>query len=518
MIRGAQRDIPVVKKTIQASIHNRFDIEVIDSRTGRIKSKAFAENVICDNLYKNFTVTTGYFSYIHYGSGTGTPSPSDVSLFNKVGHGDVRDDSTIVELGSGEKDGVAYLRKKITLSETTAAGVTLTEVGIAAGTGNGTLCTHAMLRDMNGNPVSLEKTAVDIVHIYATVYVHYSLTGYSNGSIRIHPVLYNNDRGFLMFLAGRYNSSSGNGGYRPMSYCASVGGYQPAATNGSAPASGSVNFTIDASAKTITIRISRIPADQGNVGGLSFIQLMDYQVSSSGKTYGSGTSLVLTTGDGSWYPGSVIDSESVGSGDGTTTEFSLNFPNAHNARVYVDGVEQSDVEVLSIPKQSLFDQLMWISPYSTDGNLIPKFFTKGFGATSVSFNPDTYDQLCFYNPGYEIGIKSLSCKNMLFEMSNDFSTWVTIGSGGTSSTALTIPEEYRHYKYGRFVAVPGKSITFGSFEYPSDFTWKAVKFNTPPAAGSVITARYETPVIAKDENHVFDLTVTIQLGEYTEAQ
>ena len=43
-----------------------------------------------------------------------------------------------------------------------------------------------------------------------------------------------------------------------------------------------------------------------------------------------------------------------------------------------------------------------------------------------------------------------------------------------------------------------------------------IHFATPPAAGAVITADYHTPCIAKDENHVFDCSVTIQIGEYTE--
>jgi hypothetical protein len=43
-----------------------------------------------------------------------------------------------------------------------------------------------------------------------------------------------------------------------------------------------------------------------------------------------------------------------------------------------------------------------------------------------------------------------------------------------------------------------------------------VHFDTPPAAGAVITMDYDTDSVAKDENHVFDLTLTIQLGEYTE--
>ena len=44
---------------------------------------------------------------------------------------------------------------------------------------------------------------------------------------------------------------------------------------------------------------------------------------------------------------------------------------------------------------------------------------------------------------------------------------------------------------------------------------KSIHFATAPASGAVITADYHTPTIAKDTNHVFDLTVTIQLGEYS---
>ena len=43
---------------------------------------------------------------------------------------------------------------------------------------------------------------------------------------------------------------------------------------------------------------------------------------------------------------------------------------------------------------------------------------------------------------------------------------------------------------------------------------KNIHFDTPPAAGAVITADYTTDTIAKDANYVFDLSVTIQLGEY----
>ena len=517
MIRGAQRDIPVVKKTIQASIHNRFDIEVIDSRTGRIKSKAYAENVICDNLYNYLMATAGYFTHIHYGSGSGTPSASDTDLFNKIGHGNAID----VACSAGEKDGVAYLRRKMTISESVAVGANITEVGIAAGTGSGVLCTHAMLKDMNGNIVSLNKTSTDIVNVYATVYVHYSFTGYDNGSIRIHPSLYSGDQGLLMFLAGRYSSVSGNGGYFPKSYCAAIGGYQYNYQAGKAPAHGLTSLSLDAASKTITMTLARISAGYGNCGGIPIVQLMDYWNGSSGaNASGSGTSIVLIAGKGSWYPYSQVTGESVGTGDGTTVKFALDFPHAYDAHVYVDGVERDDLEVFDIPNQPLFDQLQWISPYSTVDNLIPKLLYKdAYNTTYVNWDSGGIGkQFYFYNPSYKAGIASIKYSKMKFEMSDDLTNWITIGEGDNSYVELIIPEEYRHYKYGRFTSKNTSSVEIGDFKYPSDFVAKAIEFSNPPAAGSVITADYKTPVIAKDANHVFDLTVTIQLGEYTEAQ
>jgi hypothetical protein len=83
-----------------------------------------------------------------------------------------------------------------------------------------------------------------------------------------------------------------------------------------------------------------------------------------------------------------------------------------------------------------------------------------------------------------------------------------------------IPAEYQHRKYWRI----GRDGEFGSdtsdlatayqkFTTTIDVLHN-VRFDTPPAAGAVITADYVSDTIAKDENHVFDLTITIQLGEF----
>lgn len=188
-----------IKAKINSSIHNRFDIEVVDAKSGEVKQKAYAENVICSQLWSKLLSTSyAYFSYIHYGTGTGTPNSSDTSLFTFLGYGSISESTEVVT--SDYSNCVFSARRQITLSETTAVGSILTEVGIASGTTASTLCTHAMLKDMNGNQISITKTNTDIINIYATIYIHYSsdflsMNGYVN--VRMGST-------FLRYLAGMY--------------------------------------------------------------------------------------------------------------------------------------------------------------------------------------------------------------------------------------------------------------------------------------------------------------------------
>ena len=54
MIRGTRKALdkkPYANVNLNASIHNRFDVEVVDAKTGKVKQRAQAENVICDFLW-----------------------------------------------------------------------------------------------------------------------------------------------------------------------------------------------------------------------------------------------------------------------------------------------------------------------------------------------------------------------------------------------------------------------------------------------------------------------------------
>lgn len=119
MLRGTKR-ARFQKIDLRASIHNRFDIEVIDKDSGKIKMRAYAENVICTALWTKLFTPATYFNYIHYGTGTGTPSSADTALFTFLGYGtpSTSDDVYSYDLDSG----VLSLRRKIQLLETVAVG------------------------------------------------------------------------------------------------------------------------------------------------------------------------------------------------------------------------------------------------------------------------------------------------------------------------------------------------------------------------------------------------------------
>lgn len=507
MIRGEIRNVeerPVLQTPpIRASIHNRFDIEVIDANTGKVRQRAHGLNTICDQLWTRMLAPNKYFNYIHYGTGSGTPSSGDKSLFNYYGGASVGDSTSIT---NDFQTGVAYAKRSIQLTASTAVGVTITEVGIAYDSASGSLCTHAMLKDMNGNAVSITKTDTDVVNIYATVYVHYGAAGFDKGSIRLYHNP-SNRHTLLQFLCGVTSAFMSTayiskkvrlaGEY----YCQEGADYRQ-----------SVTHTYDPANKKIRGAVSRLESSGFNIGGIRQIMVGDYYTTWTGSVYRDGLSMSFRVG-GDWFPNTEISNEAVGTGDGSTVDFALDFPFAHDARVYVDGVETTDFVLDYGPHDNdacgYFD---WIQEYSRPGNHVP------FACNpSSNFTGSRY----FYNPAWALGLKTLSIgKNVSLFASDDMTNWVTVRDAtGSDASPVTIPDEYRHYKYWKAAASDSSRFAYydGGNTFDTDFTDKKLHFNTPPASGAVITADYKTDTIAKDANHVFDMSFEIQLGEYVDS-
>ena len=501
MIRGNERPIPPRQITFQASIHNRFDVEVVDSKTGEVKQEAQAFNTVCSNLWSRIFAKSTYFNYIHYGTGSGTPSASDTSLFTYLGNAS----ATYQTYGLNYSAGVFYVKKYIQLSASTAVGKTLTEVGIAYSTSTTSLCTHALLRDMNGNPISIQKTDTDVINIYATVYVHFNPKGYDNGTITL--LCFNNSITcfFPAFLAGHVSY--------PLTWGAAGAGISNSNSAVFSPpleVRKSVTTTADEASKTFTLKMGRLETSDVSSKGFDYIFLY----ASQGSNYNNGgiPSVIVSPG-GSKFPYSEVASEAVGTGDGVTTDFSLGFPWAHDLKVYIDGVETSEFTVDYAPVRTAYAEY-FIHPLLPGST--PEGHLRHFGTYSQGLSSCLY-----YNRCWEIGLKSVYATKSTGEYndgvyaSNDLNNWVKVDSVSTLSTVL-IPEEYRHHKYWRFY--PGTTSPASVFTLDGAYSGKALHFNTAPPSGAVITADYKSDCFAKDSNHVFDFSLVIQLGEYTESQ
>lgn len=526
MKTGTRRPLrPTAKQTLdlRASIHNRFDVEVRDAVTGELKQQARGYNVICDKLWDRLFNASGttwspqkYFSYVVYGSGSGTPSASDTALFSQLGYRYCENSTT---LAADQERGIFWRQGVATLQASDNVGDTITEVGIAYDTTH--IVTHAMLEDMNGNPISIVKTDTDVILIYATVYVHFPPAGWYGGSISLARI--NTGSGgnphWLSLLTGIV---PGGGNYTPHWYRKGAG-----TRTGIFTASNSqMSETVDRANKKITLT-KRLEAAELNLPIRSL--LISYQYVASGTYSGNPTFWVTP---GSWFTPSEIKAEAVGTGDGTTTGFATAFPVKTGSKVYVDGVEASGVTIRSGPADAahmenwlntctevtiagirIYDQ----GAYTIDANL-------GLSTSSLQSNGRT---LGLENPFAALGIASISAMLgsgsggvLTVQCSDDLVSWTdagTFSSLGTTVQTLSIPQVLRTKRYWRLVnaAASAKSY-YARFVADVPDTAHNIVFTSPPAAGAVITCDYVPDCIAKDENHVFDLTLELTLGEYQE--
>lgn len=524
MIRGTQRVISTPDSIdLKASIHNRFDVEVVDSLTGEVKQTAQALNVICSGLWNRLFSPATYFNYIFYGGGAGTPSVSDTSLFSHIGYGEISKATYGVDYSTG----VYYRKGSIQLAAATAAGKTISEVGIAYGTATNSLCTHAMLKDMNGNPISIEKTDTDVINIYATVFIHFDRLGYDNKTIFL---LQNDNYGsgsnagsdLFSWISGAYHSTPSVAWWCPYDTLTYESGYYSNCPVPTTAIRTKVTYSADAANKRVTLQFGRLEASAGNYAqGLTHVAVGGpyYSSDDDTRTWRFVPAFLIYPG-GSSHPYSVVENEAVGTGDGSTKDFALDFAFPHNARVYIDGVETSEFSLDCAPNQTNWVRYMrGVHPLSREGALIPlpQLGDDFYGGRTVRF----------YNPMWEMGISSIGVQygsktDTQFSTSQDGETWETLNLAPTTTASpwvYPIPPEYSHNRFWKMTgSSSGNAVTVYSVGPPEGFSGKCLHFSNPPPEGSIITADYRCDCFAKDANHVLDMSVTIQFGEYTESQ
>ena len=520
----------MLKADLRASIHNRFDIEVVDAQTGEVKNKAVAHNTICDQLWTRMLQPAAYFQAIHYGTGVGTPSASDTQLF--AFHGAITAFKE-TKFGADVKNGVNWCRRSVRIEPNEAIGVEISEIGIAYSTSQTSLCTHAMLRDMNGNEITIQKTDTDVINIYATVYVHHS--AFDDGSGIIFPYHHLTEEAeatagdskkadpLFKWLLGVYWTTSGNDDQQISYASVNYGASSPSMrmTNGfDYKKSTNVTTSYFPSEKKMTCVLKQIAVDYGNLSS-GIMGVIIYAYTNSFR----GNDVFYLDSDGAWWPGSTVTGDPIGTGDGVTKDFSTKFSFPKNAQVYVDGASVSAAvssEPLRYNDMGIYFVLIEAAhpAFGYNTKRTPFVSLQDIPKNQSTSNDDyVTGSAIFYNPYHALGIASFKMNStgmgqyLRIELSDDLQSWEELVLPYEAD--VTVPEALQHKKFWRLTRLGTNNV----YVYPYELTapglnGKNIHFDTPPAAGAVITADYDTPVIAKDENHVFDLTVTIQFGEF----
>lgn len=491
MIRGTKRALekrPSVKANINASIHNRFDIEVVDAKTSEVKQKAQAENVVCDYLWtkmlqKSTSDSTKWFRTIIVGDGTGTPSASDTTLFHYLASYTPAEADDVYRFD--RKGHVASITRKVTILETQLVGNELTEVGISNAT-TGT-CTHAMLTDMNGNPVSILKTDSDIINIYATAFVHWTADNdewfvVADESVLIRYALGQSGPSGLSLYA-QFNGDPGESPF--------VNGNM---TN---------DMTTDVTNRKIKTAFPRLSAANGNGGNGGFDRI----------GIGPNTNQCLVRVHPDWYTPPPIVGEALGVGDGVTTAFATKFRDISGATVYVNGVAAAATIKPVFPFVHIRSAIYALNQVDENGLLVA-----AYPRSSV----DPNETIIFENPHTDVfGISKMTSTGwqsgayytkVSMYMSDDLVNWDTVVENVSEDTA--VPEAWQRKKYIKFTGGPTGKYSQPIVVATDVDSAHNVIFDVPPAEGAVITIDYTPGTIAKDENHVFDFSIEFTFGEY----
>ena len=167
-----------------AVIHNRFDVIVQDTRTGKVKQTATAYNIILNRWFYCLTASGGiswecyHLQNISFGTGSGTLDVTRTSMFSQLGVKAATAVDTVYDHPT------SYVTKEIRLEAEEYNGSTITEVGFQDSYSNNRyLVTHAFLKDSEGNQIAIAKTDSDVVIIRGTFYVTFTQGGFGTSGI-----------------------------------------------------------------------------------------------------------------------------------------------------------------------------------------------------------------------------------------------------------------------------------------------------------------------------------------------
>jgi len=491
-----------LKADVKVRIHNKFEIKVI--RDGKVIQEGIAENIILDQAWNTFCNFEGrWFRYIRFGTGAGTPIAGGTSLFTDLGSKEATTDEVIRAFPT-----TSYTRK-IVLLPAEYVGETFTEVGISD-YGN-TLLTHAMIKDAEGNPLTITKTEFDVLEIYATFYS--TLDSGSDTGTKMQEV---NNSLHKYFSEYEYTPSFSNAtfGLSAIRYDTKYKGVLAFKNN----SYGQNSKTTDVSSKTITfnrrIDITSTPELMLQFGVLGIC---------------SRNLNTMPT-----WSGQLLENETLGTGDGIKTDFIIpKFPlldPATNLEVKIDGVVTTAYTLLNGDSVDSIEQTMIAHADSThedfddllNGFLVGNTVNVGYSTVEKVVKLEDPSSLngkqisAYLRP---IDYPYSSCVNFIIYSSPDGVTWTEIFSESTfrdyAETAYyTFNASYNYLKFKGYNSGTTKNAYIYWAKIATlDSNKPTISFTTAPAIDEVITASYKIEPMDKNENYILDLEASITFSQ-----
>lgn len=149
----------------KVKLHNRFDFTLVGP-DGKVKQVAQAENLVTNNIFKILYYDSSGSKHIVLGDGNGVPAVTDTSLFHQVYSNNCDATDGVQEIAHD----TISIQWTLVLPATSEYVYNFTEIGITNGS---TLMTHAMIKDSEGNPITIVKTDLDELTVVVTVFAQW---------------------------------------------------------------------------------------------------------------------------------------------------------------------------------------------------------------------------------------------------------------------------------------------------------------------------------------------------------
>lgn len=348
----------MINLPFKMNFKNNYHFEVIDTKTNKIKQVVDTHNIILDNFWKllaegDWSDYTN-FIYICLGKGNSEPSYSDttlqVPLWENINLSGICDNGVFKWPDSRKlerKYPTSVLSLVYTIPATKELVGQISEIGFygpryrhTESSAGPLLLTRALLKDAEGNPITIDKTDIDKIILTITVELTFESTC-SNFTFEDPPynIILENIQiqkpslfeGFCMPYRGRHSIPSRITLFTQPK--PSWGGYSrensenyPSSDFGGISQTEELLATFNWREKKITTDVSRILTNIGNthyyngigILGIGYWHFPDYNI----------------------FPPQTLSNMKVGTGDGETTEFKcpLNLFIKDSDKIYKNGV------------------------------------------------------------------------------------------------------------------------------------------------------------------------------------